>query len=134
MLAFEMYPLAVSVSYQPSAGLLWFDLSIFVFCIFGRVGSHGYLSFALYQDSFCHCQVRTKLNFKISIQTFQIKFLFLVQSFQKHTGLVYFKDGDEFCHNFSFWALSQFEFLSFVTIWVGHKLSFWGLSHFESLL
>ena len=24
----------------------------------------------------------------------------------------------EFCHNFAFWALLQFEFLSFVTVWV----------------
>ena len=36
--------------------------------------------------------------------------------------------------NLSFWGLSQFELLSFITIWVVefcHSLSFWNLSNFE---
>ena len=42
----------------------------------------------------------------------------------------------EFCHNLSFWVSSQFEFLSFVTIWVFdfcHHLSFLVLSQFKVL-
>ena len=43
---------------------------------------------SLYQDSFCHCKVRTKLNFQSSIQIFQFKF------FSKtHSPSVFFKDG-----------------------------------------
>ena len=33
------------------------------------------------QSLFCHCKVRTKWNFKRSIQIFQIKFCFLSQAF-----------------------------------------------------
>ena len=43
------------------------------------------------------------------------------------TGFLYYQ-------NLSFWVLSQFESLSFVTIWVVdicHSLSFWKLSNFE---
>ena len=48
----------------------------------------------LHSDSFCRCQVRTKLNFKSLIQIFQIKFLFFVLSFHKWIAFVYFfKEG-----------------------------------------
>ena len=53
-----------------------------------------YLDSTLDQDSFCNCQVRTKLNFKSSIQSFQNKFLFLVLSIQKCIALVYFLKTD----------------------------------------
>ena len=47
-----------------------------------------------------HCKVRTKWNFQSWTLIFQIKFLFLVLSFQKHIALVYFLRRIEAIH---FW-------------------------------
>ena len=48
----------------------------------------------LYQDSFYNCKVRIKWKLKSSFEIFPIKFLFLVSSFQKYKGLVYFLKAD----------------------------------------